>query len=226
MAGTVIKRSIFGTIVLAALSLAIGFGAFKVYEAGHFWWGIGLACVAVACGIAAFRGPQTVKCPYCNRALSPIYGSEFCCCEACGEYSQRKDNTMVRLAPDYIHSGIAPFNVFLTGLTTPVYVAGARTRHVRDLRWPDICILCSAPPTETALVEGVARGRDADEDDLHLSVNVPKCVGCVVRVHKMPSSEIWYGPGFAFDSNSMSFSSYRFWREFCRLNGIDQRRSY
>jgi hypothetical protein len=217
MAGTAIRRSIIKTIGAAALSLAFVFFAYTAFDSGNFWWAIGLACVAVAAAVGAVVGPKTASCPHCGRAITPEADKTwFNHCRACGEYSQQQGNTMVKLPPDYIHmpDGIRFANF-------PVALAYVTNKPSYQRYWPNICIICNAPATRTEPSVDVVIV--TPEIDHRLSFPFPRCEGCVVSVQKDDHHEIWYGPGFRCDSHFLWFDSYRFWREFCRLNGIDPR---
>jgi len=221
MADTTIRRSIAGTIGLAALSLASAAGAIALFADGN-WWGIALVLIAGGAGLGAYVGPQRAKCPHCGASMSAE--SSINHCKSCGQYASADGGALVKLAPDYIDAN-AIFAVSLHRLIKPGFITGLPTSDMRDIRWPTICMVCNAPATAVDPVDiFVTRSTGPTQIRLKLTFPFPRCeshrIGADIDDH-----EVWHGDGFACDHAQLRFKSHRFWREFCRLNTIDQRRA-
>ena len=222
MADTTIRRSIGGTIAAGAGSLAAGALAVAGIWNGN-WWGLVPAIVAVVLGGVAVVGPRKANCPHCGRAMSAD-GHNVNHCSACGQYAQEQGGALVKLAADYVDiNGVFP--VHLDRLIKPGVITGLPRSDMGDVRWPNICVVCSAPATGADLTEVlITRISGPVKTGLRLRFPFPRCARHPIHA-EMTESGAWNGDGFACDHAQLRFQSYRFWREFCRLNGIDQRRA-
>jgi len=235
MADATIRRSIGKTIGFAVLSLALAAGAIALLWNGY-WLGIVVACVAALFGGFAYDGPKKANCPQCGKPMSAdafgnpmgrssADGVTVAHCPACGQYSRPEGGALVKLAPDYV-DGNAVFPVHLDRLIKPGSITGLPKSDMHDVRWPNICIVCSAPPTRTDPVEViVSRMSGPMTTQLRLRFPFPCCARHHVHPEIAENTELWSGPGFECDHVQLRFQSHRFWREFCRLNNIDHRRA-
>jgi hypothetical protein len=146
-------------------------------------------------------------------------------CPACGQYSRPEAGTLVKLAPDHVDKN-AVFPVHLNRLIKPGLITGLPKSDLRDVRWPNICIVCGGSPTRADPVEVfVSRMSGPMTTRLSLRFPLPCCASHHVDAKMAENTELWSGPGFECDDVQLRFQSHRFWREFCQLNNIDLRRA-
>jgi hypothetical protein len=220
MADSTIRRSIGGTIAAGAASLAAGAGGVSAIWNGN-WWGLVLVLVAAALGALAIIGPQKAKCPSCGHNMSAD-GHNVNHCSSCGQYAQAQGGALVKLPPDYIDVK-AVFPVRLDRLIKPGLITGLPRSDMSELRWPNICLVCSAPATAVWPVELlINRATGAMKIGLRLRFPFPHCGRHHLDID-VDDHGVWEGTGFGCDHAQLRFQSYRFWREFCRVNNIDQR---
>jgi hypothetical protein len=224
MPDTTIRRSVAGTIGAGAVSLACAAGAIWAFSEGNWVVVVIAGLVGGVFGVVAVGGPQRAKCPHCSRGMGAD-SADVNHCGSCGQYSRPESGSLVRLGPDHVDPHPV-FPVNLDRLLKPGLVTGLPTSNMQDVRWPNICLVCSAPATGVDQVEVVIdRGGGAVSTRVRMRLPFPCCGGHHIGVGASETRHVWEGNGWECDHVQLRFNSYRYWREFCRLNNIDQRRA-
>jgi ribosomal protein S27AE len=224
MPDTTIRRSVAGTIGAAAVSLACAAGAIWAFGEGNWVVVVVAGLIGAVCGAVAIVGPRKAKCPHCGGTMGAD-SSRVHHCGSCGQYARTEGGKLVKLEPDYVDPQTV-FPVSLDRLLKPGLVTGLPTSNMQDVRWPNICLVCSAPATGVDQVEVVVdRGGGAMSTRVRMRLPFSRCGRHPIGVGVDETRHVWHGDGWECDHAQLRFNSHRYWREFCRLNNTDQRRA-
>jgi hypothetical protein len=191
------------TIGLGALAAAVGGGAIWLFTSDHPIFAAIAAFFAIASGCAAVTGQYTADCPHCG---SPMLAGEVTQCSKCGEFALAERGALVKLPRDYV----AESATFIVNMDRVLELGGV-------VRWPDDCCICGGPSTRTERLTQSFDSPGIIGNRLTLRFDVPHC-----QTHRR---------GVACGGTSgvvlvgLTFRSYRYYREFIHMNGIDQRRA-
>lgn len=200
MADTTVTRSIGGTVGFAVAALAGAGGAFWLYTNDHAILAAIAGFFSFSLAMGAFFA-HSADCPHCGSRMSAGAAVDRC---GCGEYSRTENGRLVKVEPDYVADSPA----FVTNVDQLIVRGG-------NSLWPEGCCVCGAPSVRH---ENLSATFDSPGvgmvQRLTLRFNVPHC-----QNHKR-GVEVVGGSGW-----ELKFRSHRYWREFCRVNGIPTRQA-
>jgi len=191
------------TIGLGALAAAVGGGAIWLFTSDHPIFAVIAAVVAVGFGFIAVGGEYIADCPHCG---SPMSAGLVTQCSKCKEFALNERGALVKLPADYV----AESPMFIVNMDRVLELGGPAI-------WPSSCCICGAPPTRTERLTQSYDSPGIGGTRLTLRFDVPHC-----QTHRRGVA-CGGTPGVVLVG--LTFRSYRYYREFIRMNGIDHRRA-
>lgn len=200
-------------------TIVCGGAAFGLWNSSHGFWAIIALLVAVMffwLMVVKGRGDATAACPLCNKGFQLGLGIEHNRCPWCFAYSER-DRTIERLS-EVEEGRMEAKPTFLFPLP-------------KTYRFPQICCVCGRSASGSRTTHATYNLQQEwlpAKTHVEYSLDLPYC-----ELHAHSAEADAPGMETALDSRSkkadgvstyqvpgLKVSSYRFYREFLRLNGI------